>query len=138
MLNSIGNENICMITAKTNPFSRLKPESYSYTITNHNNYKENISQAKSIYVKSKPNVSSSIITGSFFSKNINSLLSKIESNYKKIPNVNGEKYLDSYCKYINDKGEIVNCISANIYQSLGTPIEYQTALYWNSFIKYFR
>jgi len=135
---NLDNDNIGMILAKTNPFSRSQPFSYSYAITDYSPDNGEIVYAKSIHVKNKPKEKSSIITGSFFSRNLDKLLLSMEERFQDIPLINGEKYLDSFCEITLEKGEDINCIYSDIYQSLGTPIEYQTALYWNSFIDLYK
>ena len=130
-----------VITSLENPFGRLTPKSYSYgasKITNNSSKKVLLDsiKVKDIYLDS--NYTISYLSGAFTYKSINKLYDELSSKFTLIPLVNNEVYLDSfYSLIINEKKENIYAIITKVYSSLGTPLEYKSGLYWDSYIKHY-
>ena len=131
-----------LILSSTNPYSRLKPESFSYAVckSTQNDLYPEILDVNKLSIKIPPDLSdtsSSIyfITGSFYfnsSKKANTL---IQSLYDKINLVNNEKYLDSLFELLIPQTNLCQGFKVKTYNSLGTPDEYNTGNYFLTYLE---
>lgn len=127
-----GTDSHGLVVSTSNPFLRLNPKSYSYTSEND---KKNLE----IVVKRLPPkdliVETNTLTGAFYSGSFKSLYKDLKDLYGKIEFINEERYLDSFFKYLLSKDKNKISVSKALdYNSIGTPLEYRTAIYWNEFL----
>ena len=123
-----------VVVAATNPFARLKPTSYSYAKIQDSLAEENI-PVQEISVKEKPVEGQCFyLTGAFYGSSLESLSKKLKSSYYGLELVNGEKYLDTFFQELAQDQDSLMATIVSTYHSLGTPLEYETSIYWNSFV----
>jgi molybdopterin-guanine dinucleotide biosynthesis protein A len=132
-----------VVLGDSNPFARLNPQSYSYAFTNIP-ASGGMPHVLELSVKQRPEADrmpeanrARFVTGAFYAHSLRDLEAILRLEYNKLPNVNGERYLDNFFSEICDQGKVVTAEIAEIYHSLGTPLEFRTSLYWNSFVKAF-
>lgn len=73
-----------------------------------------------------------VIIGNFTFGSRSSAISEIESLMSDDIRVNGEFYLDSLVPRLIERGRRVRALVVDSFVSLGTPLEYESAKYWQS------
>lgn len=143
-LSMLDQPGIGVVLADSNPFARLNPQSYSYAFTNIPTA-GGMPHILKLTVKQRPETNRMpeadpvrFVTGAFYAHSLSNFEAILRMDYNSLPNVNGERYLDSFFSEICDQGKVVTAEIADIYHSFGTPLEYRTSLYWNNFVKTFR
>ena len=131
-----------VVLSKTNPYARFKYDSFSYAVCESNKVPESeqIERVKRLSIKSLPLYNSpdnlKFITGSFFFSTTDRANNLINALYKRITPVNSELYVDSLFELLIEiYPETTLGLDVAIYNSLGTPDEYETGLYWLRFLE---
>ena len=101
---------------------------------------EQIERVKRLSIKSLPLYNSpdnlKFITGSFFFSTTDRANNLINALYKRITPVNSELYVDSLFELLIEiYPETTLGLDVAIYNSLGTPDEYETGLYWLRYLE---
>ena len=79
------------------------------------------------------------VTGAFGFSSLAKAVLDFDAYFSSLPLVNDEKYLDSLFSFLVDKEKnSVSHVPVTNYSSLGTPDEYQSALYWSKFLSIVR
>ena len=125
----ISGKTLAVWTVKPNEFSKKYPNQFGWVRSNTDN------EVKDVRVKDLPDKFDNwrVITGNFMVGNTvmaSELIAKFEASEQR---VNGEFYLDSLLMFAKNEGWNVLELIPIAFESLGTPDEYQTFLYWERF-----
>jgi NDP-sugar pyrophosphorylase family protein len=128
----IEDENIDAIifTFRNHASSKNNPRMYGWVKTDHKN------NAISISVKvpiSKKNHKDHAIVGTFWFKKVNFFNQGLKNLIKKNIKINNEYYVDSLMGELIDLGLNVKVFEVDNYLCWGTPNDYETFIYWQSF-----
>ena len=125
----ISGKTLAVWTVNPNEFSKKHPKQFGWVLSNSDN------EVVEVRVKDQPDDFDNwrVITGNFMFGNTvmaSELITKFEASEER---VNGEFYLDSLLMFAKIEGWKVLELIPVAFESLGTPDEYQTFLYWEKF-----
>ena len=119
-----------IFTFKNHISSKTKPEMYGWVEVDKNKNAKNISVKKPI---SKYPFNDHAIVGTFYFKKVKYFDKAFDSLKEKKIKVNGEYYVDSLMNEMIRLGFNVKVFEVDSYLCWGTPNDYETFVYWQSF-----
>lgn len=115
---------------RNHPSSVRNPEMYGWIKTDKNNTVTGVSVKKSI---SDTPIEDHAVVGTFYFRKTRYFLEALSSMYKKNVRVNGEFYVDSCLNELVEMGLNTKVFEIDHYIGWGTPNDYKTFKYWQSF-----
>lgn len=115
---------VIVFTTDPTDFADTNEKSFSWVSSDSEN------TITSIDIKNRRFSDQKVLIGSFWVRSNETLLEHIEAIFSKELKNNGEYYLDTAFKHMQESGIKVKSINIENYFSLGTPYEYQQSKYW--------
>jgi dTDP-glucose pyrophosphorylase len=117
---------------RNNPASKNNPNMYAWLETDENDYIKTVSCKK--FDEEKHNIKKShVIIGTMFFRKAKYFIDGLQENYKKNIRTNGEFYVDDVINRNIENGLKVKVFEVNNYICWGTPDDYETYKYWQTF-----
>ena len=105
---------------------------YAWMETDENDYVKNVSCKK--FDETKHDLKTShVIIGTMFFRKAEYFMDGLQENYKNNTRTNGEFYVDDLINVNIKQGLRVKVFEVENYICWGTPDDYQTYIYWQSF-----
>ncbi|WP_424766489.1 NTP transferase domain-containing protein [Paenibacillus sp. sgz302251] len=117
-------------TFKNHISSQINPQMYGWVETDPNNHAKKVSVK--VPISDDPKNDHAVV-GSFYFKKSHYLIDALNSMRKKDIRVNGEFYVDSTVNELIEMGLKVKVLETSDYICWGTPNDYRTFVYWQSF-----
>lgn len=115
---------------RNHPSSHLNPEMYGWIKTDENDVVTGVSVKRAI--SDTPNTDHAVV-GTFYFRKISYFLEALSRMYEKDERVNGEFYVDSCLNELVEMNLNVKVFEIDHYIGWGTPNDYKTFKYWQSF-----
>lgn len=119
---------VCL-TFRNNPAVRANPKGYGYLVTDGNGRVTGVSVKTPI---SETPMNDHAIVAAFFFRRVATFLEGVEALVAANRRVNGEFYIDSLMGLLAEQGKRVFVFEVR-YESWGTPNDYKTYRYWQSY-----
>jgi dTDP-glucose pyrophosphorylase len=120
-----------VFTFKNNNSVLEKPQAYGWAITNEQN---EIQEMKVKYMMPNP-MDNHAVVGAFWFKHGCDFVSAAENMISQNRRINNEFYVDECLNDLIKMGKKVLAFEVNQYLCWGTPNDYETFLYWESYFK---
>jgi len=129
LLNDAGVDAI-VFTFRQHPSSKINPEMYGWVDVEANNSVRAVSVKKAI---SEDPFNDHAIVGTFYFRTVGFYNQALKRLLEKNIRVNGEFYVDSLVNELLEMDLKVKCFEVDDYICWGTPDDYETFVYWQSF-----
>lgn len=117
---------------RNNPASKNNPNMYAWLEIDENDYIKTVSCKN--FDEEKHNIKKShVIIGTMFFRKAKYFIDGLQENYKKNIRTNGEFYVDDVINRNIENGLKVKVFEVNNYICWGTPDDYETYKYWQTF-----
>jgi NDP-sugar pyrophosphorylase family protein len=119
-------------TFRNNPASRNNPNMYAWLETDENDYIKTVS-CKNFDTTKHDIKKSHVIIGTMFFRKTHYFTDGLHENYKENIRTNGEFYVDDVINRNIEQGLKVKAFEVENYICWGTPDDYETYKYWQTF-----